>query len=175
MEQIFDVTPTVKEEKVSLPVVSAKYNEADIKQDLNDAYQQSKENLQGIIDQGKDAMEEILNIAKAGQHPRAFEVYSGLLKNMTEANDRLLKIQKEMREMEGIKKETNNRLKLAENYINRTFYGENVDQFQENNPTFSKLVRRLMGGASMAFYSLNPVSTIKNKGGMTFQRLIFAA
>ena len=96
MEQIFDVTPTVKEEKVSLPVVSAKYNEADIKQDLNDAYQQSKENLQGIIDQGKDAMEEILNIAKAGQHPRAFEVYSGLLKNMTEANDRLLKIQKEM-------------------------------------------------------------------------------
>ena len=108
MEQIFDVTPTIKEEKVSLPVVSAKYNEADIKQDLNDAYQQSKENLQGIIDQGKDAMEEILNIAKAGQHPRAFEVYSGLLKNMTEANDRLLKIQKEMREMEGIKKETNN-------------------------------------------------------------------
>ena len=74
-----------------------------------------------------------------------------------------------------LKKETNNRLKLAENYINRTFYGENVDQFQENNPTFSKLVRRLMGGASMAFYSLNPVSTIKNKGGMTFQRLIFAA
>jgi hypothetical protein len=108
LSEVFDVTPIPEEKKVSLPVVSAKYNEADIKQDLNDAYQQSKENLQGIIDQGKDAMEEILNIAKAGQHPRAFEVYSGLLKNMTEANDRLLKIQKEMREMEGIKKETNN-------------------------------------------------------------------
>ena len=74
-----------------------------------------------------------------------------------------------------LKKETNRRLKLAENYINRTFYGENVDEFQQKNPTFSKAVRRLMGGASMAFYSLNPVSTIKNKGGMTFQRLIFAA
>ena len=108
LSEVFDVTPIPEEKKVSLPVVSAKYNEADIKQDLNDAYQQSKENLQGIIDQGKEAMEEILNIAKAGQHPRAFEVYSGLLKNMTEANDRLLKIQKEMREMEGIKKETNN-------------------------------------------------------------------
>lgn len=108
LSEVFDVTPIPEEKKVSLPVVAAKYNEADIKQDLNDAYQQSKENLQGIIDQGKDAMEEILNIAKAGQHPRAFEVYSGLLKNMTEANDRLLKIQKEMREMEGIKKETNN-------------------------------------------------------------------
>jgi hypothetical protein len=46
-----------------------------------------------------------LEIAKAGQHPRAFEVYATLLKNMTEANDRLLKIQKEMRDISGIKKE----------------------------------------------------------------------
>lgn len=105
MEQIFDVTP-VEEVKKTLPVVQTHYNEPDIEQDLTDAYQQSKENLQGIIDQGKEAMEEILNIAKAGQHPRAFEVYSGLLKNMTEANDRLLKIQKEMREMDK-KKEVN--------------------------------------------------------------------
>lgn len=112
LSDVFDVNPisdpvanTTEKKKNFLPT---NYNEPDIKQDLTDAYQQSKENLQGIIDQGKEAMEEILNIAKAGQHPRAFEVYSGLLKNMTEANDRLLKIQKEMREMEGIKKETNN-------------------------------------------------------------------
>jgi hypothetical protein len=50
-------------------------------------------------------MYEILEIAKAGQHPRAFEVYATLLKNMTEANDRLLRIQKEMRDISGIKKE----------------------------------------------------------------------
>jgi Terminase DNA packaging enzyme len=105
MEKIFDVTPK-EETKKSLPVVQTHYNEADIEQDLTDAYQQSKENIQGIIDQGKEAMEEILNIAKAGQHPRAFEVYATLLKNMTEANDRLLKIQKEMREMDK-KKEIN--------------------------------------------------------------------
>jgi hypothetical protein len=104
LADVFDVTPIPEDKKEKLPVLSVKYNEPDMKQDLTDAYQQSKENLQGIIDQGKDAMEEILNIAKAGQHPRAFEVYSGLLKNMTEANDRLLKIQKEMREMDEEKK-----------------------------------------------------------------------
>jgi hypothetical protein len=111
MEEVFDVTPKVIEQKKEpLPLVKVENDgkQKELQQDLTDAYQQSKENLQGIIDQGKEAMEEILNIAKAGQHPRAFEVYSGLLKNMTEANDRLLKIQKEMREMEGIKKETNN-------------------------------------------------------------------
>jgi len=108
MADVFDVIPTsVKEEKKSMPL-TAKYNEPDLKQDLTDAYQQSKENLQSIIDQGQEAMEEILQIAKAGQHPRAFEVYGTLLKNMVDANKELLNIQKQMREMEGIKKETNN-------------------------------------------------------------------
>jgi len=106
MEKIFDVTPI----EVSKPPVTVvtHYDEPDIEQDLTDAYQQSKENIQNIIDQGQEAMHEILNIAKAGQHPRAFEVYATLLKNMTEANDRLLKIQKEMRDMDGKKKEVNN-------------------------------------------------------------------
>jgi mevalonate kinase len=105
MEEIFDVTPT--EPKKAQPIVTTHYNPpSDDKQDLVDAYQQSKENIQEIIDSGKDAMEEILQIAKAGQHPRAFEVYATLLKNMTEANDRLLKIQKEMREIEGRKKDS---------------------------------------------------------------------
>jgi hypothetical protein len=45
------------------------------------------------------AMEETLQIAKAGQHPRAFEVYGTLLKNVVDANKELLAVQKQMREM----------------------------------------------------------------------------
>jgi uncharacterized protein YicC (UPF0701 family) len=104
MEKIFDVTPVEVTEEPLLPAKS-RSDELDLKQDLTDAYEQSKSNLQDIIDQGKDAMDEILQIAKAGQHPRAFEVYGTLLKNMVEANDRLLKMQKEMREMDGKKKD----------------------------------------------------------------------
>jgi hypothetical protein len=106
LSQVFDVTP-IDEPKSKKAIVSTHYKQPDIESDLTDAYQQSKENLQGIIDQGQEAMYEILEIAKAGQHPRAFEVYATLLKNMTEANDRLLKIQKEMREISGVKKEAN--------------------------------------------------------------------
>jgi hypothetical protein len=106
MADVFDVIPTsVKEEKkTSTEVLSVKYNEPDLKQDLTDAYQQSKENLQEIIDAGKDAMEELRQIASAGQHPRAFEVYGTLLKNMVDANKELLNIQKQMREMDEEKK-----------------------------------------------------------------------
>ena len=112
MEQIFDVTPVEEEKKKPTEIVAVKYNEPDVKQDLTDAYQQSKENLQEIIDQGKEAMEEILNIAKAGQHPRAFEVYGTLLKNMVDANKELLNIQKTMRDMDK-KKEGDTKIDKA--------------------------------------------------------------
>jgi mevalonate kinase len=131
MEEIFDVTPA--EPKKAQPIVTTHYNPpSDDKQDLADAYQQSKENIQEIIDSGKDAMEEILQIAKAGQHPRAFEVYATLLKNMTEANDRLLKIQKDMREIEGKNKSS----------------GTNIDKaiFVGSTAELSKLLKGKDGG-----------------------------
>lgn len=112
MEQIFDVAPVQKVEKPPA-VLQQHYNDPDMKQDLTDAYQQSKENLQEIIDQGKDAMDEILQIAKAGQHPRAFEVYGTLLKNMVDANKELLNIQKQMRDMDGKKKEGDTKIDKA--------------------------------------------------------------
>lgn len=103
LSEVFDVEPLkeVKEEKKEkLPVLQQNYNEPDMKQDLTDAYQQSKENLQEFIDHGKDALEELIQIAKVGQHPRAFEVYSGLLKNLVDANKELLATQKQMRDMD---------------------------------------------------------------------------
>ena len=105
MEKIFDVTPMEEQKKPLVPVTNkSPVDELDLKTDLVDAYEQSKNNLQDIIDQGKDAMDEILQIAKAGQHPRAFEVYGTLLKNMVDANKELLNIQKQMREMDEEKK-----------------------------------------------------------------------
>jgi hypothetical protein len=50
-------------------------------------------------------MDELRQIASAGQHPRAFEVYATLLKNMVDANKELLNVQKQMREMDGKKKD----------------------------------------------------------------------
>jgi hypothetical protein len=109
LSEVFDIEPLKEVKQEKLPVVQQNYNDPDLKQDLTDAYQQSKENLQGIIDQGKEAMEEILQIAKVGQHPRAFEVYGTILKNMVDANKELLAIQKQMREMdENAKKSTGN-------------------------------------------------------------------
>jgi protein associated with RNAse G/E len=72
MAEVFDVTPKVVEEnkKEILPVIKSEKDnkEQELQQDLTDAYQQSKENLQEFLDDGKDALEELIQIAKAGQH-----------------------------------------------------------------------------------------------------------
>jgi len=114
MEKIFDVTPIEEEKKPLVPTtIKSPTDDLDLKTDLVDAYEQSKSNLQDLIDNGKDAMEELRQIASAGQHPRAFEVYATLLKNMVEANDRLLKMQKDMRDMDGKKRESDTKINNA--------------------------------------------------------------
>jgi hypothetical protein len=116
MEKIFDVIPKEFHNDnaiIKTPALPTHYKKPDVEEDLTDAYQQSKENIQSILDQGQEAMHEILEIAKAGQHPRAFEVYSGLLKNMVDANKELLSIQKQMREMDKKKEVTNTTIDKA--------------------------------------------------------------
>ena len=116
MEKIFDVIPKEFPNDNAIiknSTVPTHYKKPDIEEDLTDAYQQSKENIQSILDQGQEAMHEILEIAKAGQHPRAFEVYSGLLKNMVDANKELLNIQKQMRDMDKKKEVTNTTIDKA--------------------------------------------------------------
>lgn len=114
MEKIFDVTPVEKEEKPLVPIENkSPIDKLDLKQDLVDSYEQTKSNLQDLIDNGKDAMEELRQIASAGQHPRAFEVYATLLKNMVDANKELLNVQKQMRDMDGKKKDGDTRIDKA--------------------------------------------------------------
>lgn len=116
MEKIFDVEPVVKQDKPLVPVENVTKLEAgdpNLKNDLNNAYETTKDNLEEFISNGKDALEELIQIAKAGQHPRAFEVYSGLLKNLVDANKELLNVQKQMRTMDSNAKKGETRIDKA--------------------------------------------------------------
>ena len=56
-------------------------------------FQYARENMYDIIEKGRDAMEELLEIAKAEESPRAFEVFGQLLKNMSESQEKLMELQ----------------------------------------------------------------------------------
>lgn len=102
MEKIFDVVPvdfTEKTENKSDLVINQEPVETQLEADLNTDYNVVRKNYEEIIDKGKSAIDDILEIAKHSEHPRAFEVAATLIKNVTEANEKLIGLQKTMREM----------------------------------------------------------------------------
>ena len=45
-----------------------------------------------LIQKGQESLDEMMNIASALEHPRAFEVVAGLIKNVSEVNDKLIEM-----------------------------------------------------------------------------------
>jgi hypothetical protein len=106
MEQIFDISPTeIVEEKHTMPVLSKKEN-TELDEDLQQDYNIVRNNYEEIIEKGKGAIDDILEIARESEHPRAFEVAATMIKNVTEANEKLILLQKQMRDMNKGQKET---------------------------------------------------------------------
>ena len=60
-------------------------------------------------------------------------------------------------------------------YIDRLFYGQGSSEFQNENVWVTKLANNLMGAASRSFIALDVTSALKNKLGMTFQKMIEVA
>ena len=105
MEQIFDVAPVEVIEKETLPSVIEKEN-TELDDDLQTDYETVRNNYEEIIEKGKEAIDDILEIARESEHPRAFEVAATMIKNVTEANEKLILLQKQMRDMKKGQKET---------------------------------------------------------------------
>ena len=53
-------------------------------------YEKSRSNLHTLLAQGQDALFHALEVAKSSEHPRAFEVVGGLMKQLADVNHQLL-------------------------------------------------------------------------------------
>lgn len=76
-----DELPVVVEEIEVLPV-QAPVEEDDTIRDI----EQARGNIKNIIEQGDDALKEMISLAKQSESPRAFEVASTLMKTLLDAN-----------------------------------------------------------------------------------------
>jgi len=88
-------------------------------------FQYARENLYDIIEKGRDAMEELLEIAKAEESPRAFEVFGQLLKNMSDTQETLMDLHQKKQKLEnaGDRQEVTQ----AQNITNALFVGSTAD------------------------------------------------
>ena len=55
-------------------------------------YKQAKAVLKNLLDQGQQALELAMQIANDTEHPRSVEVFSGLLKNIADINDKMISL-----------------------------------------------------------------------------------
>lgn len=61
----------------------------------------TRENLYSVIEQGNKALEDMIDVARASEHPRAYEVVSTLMNTLVNANKDLLDLSKKKRELVG--------------------------------------------------------------------------
>ena len=93
--------------------------------DKDTDFQYARENMYHIIERGRDAMDELLEIAKAEESPRAFEVFGQLLKNMTDSQEKLMELHQKKQKMEsdGDRQEVTR----AQNVTNALFVGSTAE------------------------------------------------
>lgn len=101
ISDVLDVTPT---DVVAKPVTTVTKKDTIIV-DTTDDYEYARNNLKGLIENGKEAMENILFLAKEGESARTYEVVGQLIKTLAETNKDLLDLAKKSKDLKGDKEE----------------------------------------------------------------------
>ena len=89
--------------------------------DINKDYEYTRGNLYSIIEKGQEALNGILELAQESEMPRACEVAGQLIKNVADATDKLMKLQKELKDV------NEESAKGPTNVTNALFVGSTAD------------------------------------------------
>jgi len=72
----------------------------EVKTPVEDDAEFARTNIRELISKGNTAIDTLLQVATASEHPRAYEVAAGLIKNLGDLNKDLLEIQKRKRDLD---------------------------------------------------------------------------
>ena len=90
--------------------------------DVKKDYEYTRGNLYSLIEKGQEAINGILELAQESEMPRAYEVAGQLIKNVADATDKLMDLQKKLRGMEEGKQ-----VKGPTNVTNALFVGSTAE------------------------------------------------
>ena len=94
---------------------------ASISNDLKKDYEYTRGNLYSIIEKGQEALNGILELAQESEMPRAYEVAGQLIKNVADATDKLIDLQKKLKDIDEQK------VKGPTNVTNALFVGSTAE------------------------------------------------
>jgi hypothetical protein len=114
--EIVEVNPTPPTEIEKVEKIASTVE--DIKKD----YEYTRGNLYSLIEKGQEAINGILELAQESEMPRAYEVAGQLIKNVADATDKLMDLQKKLKEVEEEKQ-----TKGPTNVTNALFVGSTAE------------------------------------------------
>ena len=76
-----------------------KPDSAEIEIDIKKDYEYTRANLYSLIEKGQEAVNGILELAGEGDSPRAYEVAGQLIKNIGDVTDKLIDLQKKIKDL----------------------------------------------------------------------------
>ena len=89
--------------------------------DIKKDYEYSRGNLYSIIEKGQSAINGILELAEETETPRAYEVAGQLIKNVADVTEKLLDLQKKLKDIDETKQ------KAPTNVTNALFIGSTAE------------------------------------------------
>ena len=100
MEKEFDAIDKALDVKAEMVETIKETKPVKVDEDPDKDYEYSRAQLYNLIEKGQEAVSGILELAQDSQHPRAFEVAGQLIKSVGDVTDKLLDLQKKMKDLE---------------------------------------------------------------------------
>lgn len=106
LDEVFNVTGEIVSKEIESTKIKKVSDDNKIDSIINDIkkdYEYSRGNFYSIIEKGQEAINSVLELAQETESPRAYEVVGQLIKNVSDATDKLMELQKKLKDIEEVK------------------------------------------------------------------------
>jgi len=103
---------------------------------ITNDYNYSRQTYYDLIEKGRESLDLMIEVARESEHPRAFEVLSGMIKNVSEVNDKLMDLNKKNKDISA------DDIKKIEATTNNLFVGSTAElqRMLQDNDEMSNVV-----------------------------------
>lgn len=104
LNQTFNIDAEIVPKKIDndniTKVENVEISTTNISDDIKKDYIYTRGNLYSLIEKGQEAINGILELAQESEMPRAYEVAGQLIKSVADATDKLMELQKKLKDIE---------------------------------------------------------------------------
>lgn len=117
INNVFNIEPTKKDVEI---IDSQPISTDVVSDDITKDYSYTRSSLYSLLEKGQEAIDGALEVAQSSDHPRAYEVAGNLIKNVSEVAEKLIDLQKKMKELD-------NKYNGPKNVTNALFVGSTAE------------------------------------------------